>query len=234
MAECILRSRCRRGHENGSGHWSNGPTGWRSGPKTRCIPRGIFNALPQSWNQFHNDYRRGPDRSTSLFGRRCASTNHRTDLVVQRGTQSGFWFAASKRMLSTSADMLRAILRDEKAEAIRRFRAATALADLVAESDSASWTDFQQHSHPIFKMRRQAIDFRRLFECLNGTAKMEVPMEFHEQSKDRSSGSARRGDTSRLQSSVDWLENRDACPRWSRDAHSTAISMEKVSHSTAP
>ena len=38
-------------------------------------------------------------------------------------------------------ERLRAILRDEKAEANRRFRAATVLADWVPESESASWTD---------------------------------------------------------------------------------------------
>ncbi len=36
---------------------------------------------------------------------------------------------------------LRAILRDEKAEANRRFRAAAALADYVPESEAASWTE---------------------------------------------------------------------------------------------
>jgi len=36
---------------------------------------------------------------------------------------------------------LRAILRDEKAEADRRFRAAVALADYVPESDAASWSE---------------------------------------------------------------------------------------------
>ncbi len=38
-------------------------------------------------------------------------------------------------------EKLRAILRDEKAEANRRIRAATALADWVPKSESASWTD---------------------------------------------------------------------------------------------
>ena len=38
-------------------------------------------------------------------------------------------------------EKLRAILRDEKAEAIRRFRAAVALADYVPESEAASWTE---------------------------------------------------------------------------------------------
>jgi eukaryotic-like serine/threonine-protein kinase len=37
-------------------------------------------------------------------------------------------------------DKLRAILRDEKAEASRRFRAAAALADYVPESEAASWS----------------------------------------------------------------------------------------------
>ena len=38
-------------------------------------------------------------------------------------------------------EKLRAILRDEKAEANRRFRAAVALADYVPESEAASWTE---------------------------------------------------------------------------------------------
>ena len=38
-------------------------------------------------------------------------------------------------------EKLRAILRDEKAEAIRRFRAAVALADYVPESEAASWSE---------------------------------------------------------------------------------------------
>lgn len=38
-------------------------------------------------------------------------------------------------------EKLRTILRDEKVEANRRFRAATALADFILESESASWTD---------------------------------------------------------------------------------------------
>ena len=38
-------------------------------------------------------------------------------------------------------EKLRAILRDEKAEALRRFRAAVALADYVPESEAASWTE---------------------------------------------------------------------------------------------
>jgi eukaryotic-like serine/threonine-protein kinase len=38
-------------------------------------------------------------------------------------------------------EKLRAILRDEKAEAVRRFRAAVALVDYVPESEAASWTE---------------------------------------------------------------------------------------------
>ena len=38
-------------------------------------------------------------------------------------------------------EKLRAILRDEKAEADRRFRAAVALADYVPESEAASWSE---------------------------------------------------------------------------------------------
>ena len=38
-------------------------------------------------------------------------------------------------------EKLRAILRDEEAEAYRRFRAAVALADYVPESEAASWTE---------------------------------------------------------------------------------------------
>ena len=38
-------------------------------------------------------------------------------------------------------EKLRAILRDEKAEAVRRFRAAVALADYVPESEAASWSE---------------------------------------------------------------------------------------------
>ena len=38
-------------------------------------------------------------------------------------------------------EKLRAILRDEKAEALRRFRAAVALADYVPESEAASWSE---------------------------------------------------------------------------------------------
>lgn len=38
-------------------------------------------------------------------------------------------------------ERLRAILRDNKTDANRRFRAATALADFIPESESASWTD---------------------------------------------------------------------------------------------
>ncbi len=38
-------------------------------------------------------------------------------------------------------EKLRAILRDEKAEAKSRFRAAAALADYVPESEAASWTE---------------------------------------------------------------------------------------------
>ncbi len=38
-------------------------------------------------------------------------------------------------------EKLRAILRDQKAEVIRRFRAAVALADYVPESEAASWTE---------------------------------------------------------------------------------------------
>lgn len=38
-------------------------------------------------------------------------------------------------------EKLRTLLRDEKADANRRFRAATALADYIPESESASWTD---------------------------------------------------------------------------------------------
>jgi serine/threonine protein kinase/formylglycine-generating enzyme required for sulfatase activity len=38
-------------------------------------------------------------------------------------------------------EKLRAIVRDEKAEAIRRFRAAVALVDYVPESEAASWTE---------------------------------------------------------------------------------------------
>jgi eukaryotic-like serine/threonine-protein kinase len=38
-------------------------------------------------------------------------------------------------------EKLRTLLRDEKAEANRRFRAATALADYIPESESNSWTD---------------------------------------------------------------------------------------------
>ncbi len=36
---------------------------------------------------------------------------------------------------------LRAVLRDEKAEALRRFRAAVALADYIPESEAASWSE---------------------------------------------------------------------------------------------
>jgi eukaryotic-like serine/threonine-protein kinase len=42
---------------------------------------------------------------------------------------------------SELTEKLRAILRDEKAEAVRRFHAAAALADYVLESDSASWSE---------------------------------------------------------------------------------------------
>jgi hypothetical protein len=38
-------------------------------------------------------------------------------------------------------DKLRAILRDEKAEASRRFRAAAALADYAPESEAAWWSE---------------------------------------------------------------------------------------------
>ena len=38
-------------------------------------------------------------------------------------------------------EKLWAILRDEKAEALRRFRAAVALADYVPESEAASWSE---------------------------------------------------------------------------------------------
>ncbi len=38
-------------------------------------------------------------------------------------------------------EKLRAILRDEKVEAVRRFRAAVALSDYVSESEAASWTE---------------------------------------------------------------------------------------------
>ena len=58
-------------------------------------------------------------------------------------------------------EKLRAILRDEKAEAPRRFRAAVALVDYVPESDAASWSE-----HDLKFVTEQLVSSNAEFQLL--------------------------------------------------------------------
>ena len=89
------------------------------------------------------------DENRSLLHARLASVSHDKSLIEplleELFTNRVKYIAPIRQQLRSYLDemkeKLRAILRDDKAEANRRFRAATALSDYIPESEAASWTD---------------------------------------------------------------------------------------------